>query len=57
MLSTIGALIGEFAAGTLTMILPERIVLLAAMLLCAVAAIVIIGGNKKYVSVIYNRVK
>ena len=57
MLSTLGALIGEFAAGTLTVILPERIVLLCAMMLCAVAAVVIIGGGKQYVSAIYNRIR
>lgn len=55
MLSTLGALIGEFAAGTLTVLMPERVVQLLALLLCALAAAVLIGGGKKYVSVIYNR--
>lgn len=55
MLSTVGALIGEFAAGILTESFSERAILLAAMLLCAVAAIVFIGGGKKHVEVIYNR--
>ncbi len=55
MLSTIGALVGEFLAGTLTVVLSERVILLSAMLLCAVAAIIFIGGARKYVSVIYNR--
>lgn len=55
MLSTFGALVGEFAAGTLTVILPERIVLLFAMLLCAAAALVFIGGGRRHVAPIYNR--
>ncbi len=55
MLSTVGALVGEFAAGLMTVVLPERIILLAAMLLCAVAAVVFIGGGRRYVEVIYNR--
>ncbi len=55
MLSTLGALIGEFAAGTLTLLMPERMVLLSAMLLCALAAVVFIGGGRKYVAPIYNR--
>lgn len=55
MLSTVGALIGEFAAGLLTVYMPERIILLAAMLLCALAAIVFIGGGRQYVAPIYNR--
>ncbi len=55
MLSTVGALTGEFAAGILTESFSERAILLAAMLLCAVAAIVFIGGGKKHVEIIYNR--
>ena len=55
MLNTIGALIGEFAAGTLTVFIPERIILMSSMLLCAAAAAVIIGGAGKHVAVIYNR--
>ena len=57
MISTLGALIGEFAAGTLTVVLPERIVLLSAMLLCACAAVVFIGGGWKQVAAIYNRIE
>jgi hypothetical protein len=55
MLSTIGALVGEFSAGVLTLLMPERIVLLSSMLLCAAAAIVFIGGGKTHVAAIYNR--
>lgn len=55
MISTSGALLGEVLAGGLTLILPERVVLLAAMLLCALAAIVFIGGGREHVSYIYNR--
>ena len=55
MLNTVGTLLGEFIAGAATIIAPERIVLLIAMLSCAVGAIIIIGGNKKHVSLIYNR--
>ena len=55
MLSTVGALIGEFAAGTLTAVLEERMVLMIAMVLCALAAVVFIGGSRKYVAAIYNR--
>lgn len=55
MLSTLGALAGEFAAGVLTLFMPERFVLLSAMLLCAAAALVLIGGGRKYVAAIYNR--
>ena len=55
MLSTAGALLGELLAGGLTLVLPERVVLLAAMLVCAAAAIVFIGGGREHVSLIYNR--
>ena len=55
MLSTAGALVGEVLAGGLTLIMPERVVLLGAMLVCAAAAVVFIGGGREYVSVIYNR--
>ena len=55
MLSTLGALAGEFAAGVLTLYMPERIVLLSAMPLCALAALVFIGGGRKHVAAIYNR--
>ena len=55
-LSTAGALVGELAAGSLSLIMPERIVLLSVMLLCALSALVFIGGGRKYVAPIYNRV-
>lgn len=55
MLSTAGALLGELAAGTLSLIMPERVVLLSVMLLCALAAIIIIGGGKENIACIYNR--
>lgn len=55
MISTAGALLGEVLAGGLTLLLPERIVLLGAMLLCALAAIVFIGGGREHVAYIYNR--
>ena len=55
MLSTVGALIGEFAAGILTESFSERVILLTAMLLCALAAVVFIGGGKRHVELIYNR--
>ena len=55
MLSTVGALAGEFAAGLLAVKYPERVVMLAVMLLCAVAAVIFIGGGKRHVEAIYNR--
>ena len=57
MLSTLGALIGEFAAGILTLRFSGRIIMLAALLLCALAAIVFIGGGKKHIEPIYNRIE
>ena len=55
MLSTLGALIGEFAAGAMTVFYPERTVLLSSMLLCTLAALVFIGGGRRFVAPIYNR--
>ena len=55
LLSTAGALLGEVLAGVLTLLIPERVVLLAVMLLCALAAAIFIGGGKKHVALIYNR--
>ena len=55
MISTAGALTGELAAGSLTLMISERLLLLFAMLLCALAAVIFIGGNRKEVAVIYNR--
>ena len=55
MISTAGALLGEVLAGGLTLILPERVVRLGAMLLCALAAVIFIGGGREHVAYIYNR--
>ena len=55
MISTAGVLLGELAAGMLTLVWPEKIVLMSAMLLCVLAAVVFIGGGKRHVAVIYNR--
>ena len=55
MISTAGALVGEVLAGVLTLVMPERVVLLSAMLVCALAAVVFIGGNREHVAHIYNR--
>ena len=55
MLSTLGALAGEFSAGILSGVLSGRIIQLSALLLCAVAAVVFIGGGGKHVAPIYNR--
>lgn len=57
MLSTMGALIGELLAGSLSAVFPERIILMTVMLLCALAAVVFIGGGRKHVAYIYNRVQ
>lgn len=54
-LSTSGALIGELLAGLLTLVMPERIVLLLVMLQCALAAVIFIGGAGEHVAGIYNR--
>ena len=55
MLNTVGALVGEIVAGLLTLIMPERIVLMSALLLCALSAALVIGGGHKHVARIYNR--
>ena len=55
MINTVGSLAGEIAAGLLTLLMPERLVLMSALLLCVASAIVIIGGNRKHVAAIYNR--
>ena len=55
MISTAGALLGEVLAGGLTLLRPDRVVLLGAMLLCAMAAIGFIGGGREHVAYIYNR--
>ena len=55
MLSTIGMLIGELTAGLLSEVVPLRLLLTCYMWLCVVAAVFLIGGNRKHVSLIYNR--
>ena len=55
MLNTVGALLGQLLAGTLSEFLPTRMVLTCFMVFSAVSALVIIGGNKKHVVPIYNR--
>ncbi|MBQ6369859.1 MAG: MFS transporter [Parasporobacterium sp.] len=55
MINTVGSLIGEITAGLLTLLLPERIVLMSALLLCAMAAVCVIGGGRRQVARIYNR--
>ncbi len=57
MINTIGCLFGELAAGALALFLSERIVLSLAMFSCSFAALLIIGGNKRHVALIYNRVQ
>ena len=57
MICTVGALLGQAAAGTLSTVMPERIILMAAMMLCATAAAVFIGGGHKQVARIYNRIQ
>ena len=57
MLMTVGMLIGEFAAGALSKVVSERIILMCAMLLCAVCAVLFIGGGRKHVAKIYNRME
>ncbi len=54
-LSTSGSLIAELLAGSLTLVLDQRAVLLLFELASVVAAILIIGGNKEHVKKIYNR--
>ncbi len=55
MLCTIGMLVGEFLAGVLTLVVPERGVVSIFMAINLVSAIVIMGSNRKHVKKIYNR--
>ncbi len=57
MLNTVGMLVGEILGGALTVVFPERLVLAGFMAVCTAAAIVFIGGNKKDVELLYNRVQ
>jgi MFS family permease len=54
-LSTSGSLIAELLAGSLTLVMDQRAILLLFELASVVAAILIIGGNKEHVKKIYNR--
>jgi len=54
MMNTVGMLLGQLLAGSLTLVMPERAVLAGFMAVTAAAAVVFIGGGKKNVSVIYN---
>lgn len=54
-LSTSGSLIAELLAGSLTLVMDQRAVLLLFELTSVVAAILIIGGNREHVKKIYNR--
>ena len=54
-LSVLGALIGQGAAGLLSEIMDLRFVMLLTQLAVFTAAIVIIKGHKRDVSAIYNR--
>ena len=54
MLNTVGALLGEAVAGTLTIVMSERYVLSMFMSVCVLAAVVFIGGNRKQIKKIYN---
>ena len=55
MISTLGALLGEMAAGALSTRLSERILLMSFMLAQAAACLLIIGGSKRHVAQVYNR--
>lgn len=55
MLTTLGTLLGELAAGACASFLPMRSVLAVFMGVALVAAVGIIGGGKKYVKPLYNR--
>lgn len=54
MLNTGGRLLGQFLAGLLTELLPQRSVVTAFCACAFVAALVFIGGGKKSVAAIYN---
>lgn len=54
-LFTIGALIGEGAAGYLSLYMDERTILCASMMLCELAVFAFIVGGRKHVAQIYNR--
>lgn len=53
-LSTVGAFLGQAAAGALSLAVSERTVVVLANALCLLAALIFIGGRKKDVERIYN---
>ena len=55
MLSMLGALLGEMIGGLASEVMPERTVIMTAMLIQAVLAFIIVGGNREPVSEVYNR--
>ncbi|MGI6177482.1 MAG: MFS transporter [Eubacterium sp.] len=55
MLNTVGMLLGELVSGALASVFSTPGIVLTFMMINAVIAVVVIGGNKKAVSLIYNR--
>ncbi len=55
MMSMRGALLGEAIAGLASEAVPERTIIMIAMIIQAALAVIIIGGNKAAISEIYNR--
>ena len=55
MMSMLGALLGEAIGGLASEVMPERTIIMVAMLIQAILAVIIIGGKKGDVSEIYNR--
>ena len=53
-LNTVGSIIGEAAAGVMSLFLAERPMVTAVEAMVLVAALVIIGGNKKEISRVYS---
>lgn len=53
-LCTVGTLLGQAAAGWLSLAVSERTVVVAANAVCLAAAVVVIGGSRKPVAAIYN---
>lgn len=54
-LSTVGMLAGEGAAGLLSRVMGERLIVVIANALSLVAAVIFIGGRRREVADIYNR--
>ena len=53
-LNTVGMLAGQGAAGTLSLVMGERGIVVLANTLCLAAALIFIGGGRKEVSKVYN---